>query len=51
MAAFPLIPADVAISSFPALTAANLDTHQHSLTPILLQIISIPPLPPQVQTY
>ena len=46
MAAFSLISTDVAISSFPELTAANLDIHQHSLKQILLHVISIPPLPP-----
>ena len=44
-AAFSLISTDVAISSFPELTTANLDTHQHSLKAIL-HVISVPPSPP-----
>lgn len=31
MAAFTLVPTNVAINRFPVLTAVNPDTHQHSL--------------------
>lgn len=41
MAAFSLISTTVAISGFSELTAANLDTHQCSLQPILLRVTSL----------
>lgn len=51
MAAFTLVPTNVAINRFPVLTAVNPDTHQHSLKAILLHEISASPPPAQVQTY